>query len=90
MPPTDIRYLAIGPSTMPWSRLTATATIEGRSHHIDAIAIQDDPVRGSNLVDTDDDPLLRELYRHCGDDTVFRQAEIEGRPYMLAITPFHS
>ena len=71
----------------PGSRLLATLSFSGVSHHLEALEVEDR--NGLQLtVDGHWDDTLGDYYEASGADGPFSTVDISGRTYVLVMTPF--
>lgn len=83
----DITWEANGSDDSPYSRLLARndVTIGGVSFHMEAIEVT--PGSDQMAADASFDENYRNLVELSGEEE-FQTINIEGRPYVIAITPF--
>jgi len=69
-------------------RLLATIRLFGRYHHLEAIAVTTNAGGEQCAADPTFESLLGELHEAFGPDGAFQTVEINGREYVLFVSPY--
>lgn len=84
---TDLNFHEAGDAADPTARLVAGLTINGVSHHLQAVAVKRDAEGSQVGVNKECEGILADLYVAMPSDTPFYTVEFRGREYAFFMSP---
>lgn len=84
---SDLDFKEVGDEKDPSSKLIATVTLNGVSHHLEAVAVQFDADGDQVGANPTCEMILSDLYVGIGSDMRFKTVQYRGREYVFFMSP---